>query len=599
MKRVFGYCAFIAALLMMSLPLCVHAQSIQNFISKISILPSGELQVMEEITYDFGSEQRHGIFRNISRTSQNGPLIQVQVVSVRDEHDISYRFTESQSDDTLQIKIGDPAQFVTGIKTYIISYRVENVIRAFDDHEELFWNVTGNEWDVPISSAETFITTPVDRNIELQMTCYTGAYGSKDQNCTYGNNDGIKQFSTTKALQSGEGLTIVLGMPVGTVTYTATGTPERAPTIPVWGRIILFLSTFISWGAVPLMIIAIIRRLAKRKPKPIIPWKLKNKPVVVQYDPPNGLLPIEVGTLIDRKVDLTDISSVIVHLAVRGYLKIKYLDEVIAYFPKRHDFELIKMKDGSDLIHSADVAVFNLLFKNRDSVRLSDLKKTAHKTQKFIKDVSEATENGIAEKGLFNPKQKKEHRQSLIAAMVAFCVILFVYMFITQGADIFSVIHAIFIVIIVGFFFIKLFSRSLSLLLRNKLTDTGTETLGKILGFMDFLKLTETDKLRLTQVPELRPELFEKFLPYAMVLGIEEKWAKQFEKIYTAIPGWYEDPNMVGFNTNAFALSLGTFGMSMNGSLGFSTSGYSSGFSGGGGGGFSGGGSGGGGGGSW
>lgn len=410
MRRNVLFGVLLAVFIIVILPVFAQAESIQNFITTINIEKSGSLQVTETIEYNFGSEQRHGIFRNISRASENGPLIQVRVVSVLDEYGTSYRFTESQSGNTLQIKIGDPAQFVTGIKTYIINYRVENVIRAFDDHEELYWNVTGNEWDVPISSAESFIVTPVDRNIELQMTCYTGAYGSKDQNCTYKNNDGVRYFGTTKALQSSEGLTIVLGMPVGTVDITATGTPvvSASESFFKWGVIALFLLLpVLCWGFIVFSIVMTIVKMAKRKPKPIIPRELKKKPIVVEYNPPEGLLPIEVGTIIDRRVDLTDISSVIVHLAVRGYLKIKHLDKIISFIPKRKDFELIKMKDGSDLTHPTDVAVYDLLFRRRDSVRLSDLEKTKYTTTEFIEETTKSTEKRLVEGGYFDEHKKR------------------------------------------------------------------------------------------------------------------------------------------------------------------------------------------------
>ena len=130
------------------------------------------------------------------------------------------------------------------------------------------------------------------------------------------------------------------------------------------------------------------------------------------------------------------------------------------------------------------------------------------------------------------------------------------------------------------------------------LTPQGLVVLGKILGFKEFLQLTEKDKLRLLDAPELQPETFEKFLPYAIALGVEDKWAQKFATIYNTIPGWYEDPTITIFNSNVLVNNLNLFNNTLNFAFNINAVGTNGGggFSGGGG---SGGGSGGGGGGSW
>jgi uncharacterized membrane protein len=129
------------------------------------------------------------------------------------------------------------------------------------------------------------------------------------------------------------------------------------------------------------------------------------------------------------------------------------------------------------------------------------------------------------------------------------------------------------------------------------LSQQGITTVGKILGFEAFLQLTEADKLKLLDAPDLQPEMFEKFLPYAMVLGVEKEWAKKFEGIYTTMPAWYEDPTVSTMNSYILAQNLGGFNGSFNKVWNIASA--PSGSSGFGGGGFSGGGFGGGGGGSW
>jgi uncharacterized membrane protein len=130
-------------------------------------------------------------------------------------------------------------------------------------------------------------------------------------------------------------------------------------------------------------------------------------------------------------------------------------------------------------------------------------------------------------------------------------------------------------------------------------TVKGTKTLEKILGFKEFLQVTEKERLKFHNPPKMVPEVFEKFLPYAMVLGVENKWADNFKNIYNQEPSWYEGYSNHTFSAVLLANSLHNFSSSSQSVFvsqpHSSASGGGSGFSGGG----SGGGFGGGGGGSW
>jgi uncharacterized membrane protein len=336
------------------------------------------------------------------------------------------------------------------------------------------------------------------------------------------------------------------------------------------------------------------RRAKTTKPKPVIPSELKGQPVVVEYNPPDNLPPIEIGALLDRRVDITDISSVIMDLAVRGYIKIRYTVQEIRFWPDKKDFELIKLKDGSDLVHPADKIIFKLLFSGRDSVKLSDLKEQKITFQTDIKKIQEDTEQHLDDEGYFDQAAEDKSKKVKTYLSVA-TIVLFAGIFISKIFS--SGFEFVFIVLFVGV--ITSFSVMVARL-AHKLTSQGISTLGKILGFREFLQLTEKDKLQLIDAPDLRPEMFEKFLPYAMVLGVEDRWAQKFEGIYNTIPNWYEDPTTTSFNSYVLARNLTIFSGSFNQVFSItspqSSTRSSSGF---GGGGFSGGGSGGGGGGSW
>ncbi|MGC8776054.1 MAG: DUF2207 domain-containing protein [Minisyncoccia bacterium] len=563
-----------------------EAEAINNFKANITIQKDGSVFVTENIIYNFGSNQKHGIFRDIPLTAVNGPQLNINVYGVNNEVGQPYQYTTSITNNVLRIKIGDPNVLVTGIKTYVISYQVYNAIRTFNDHDELYWNVTGNQWPVAIQNANASVVLPDASISNVRMDCFTGPQGSTQKNCTFNQSGSNVNYSTTQPLNVNEGLTIVLGFPLGYIDNTYMP-PQQTYSIPNTSTPninfgFLFFLIFI------LVIVIPITWLVKRtKPKPVIPSELRSQPVVVEYNPPDNLTPIEIGTLLDRRVDITDISSVIMDLAVRGYIKIRYTAQEIRFWSGKKDFELIKLKDGADLVHPADKIIFELLFSNRDSVKLSDLIEQKTTFQSDIKKIQKNIEQHLYNEGYFD--QASENKLKKLKTFVT-TVILFIGFFISK--IFLSGFEFIFIALFVG---IVIVLSVMMVKLSHKLTSKGISTLRKILGFREFLQLTEKDKLQLLNAPELQPEMFEKFLPYAMVLGVEDKWVQKFEGIYNAIPNWYEDPTMNRFNSYALTHNLKLFNSSFNQVFNITSPRSSSGF----GGGSSGGGSGGGGGGSW
>jgi uncharacterized membrane protein len=588
-----------------------ETEVINNFNASITILKDGSVFVVENIIYDFGSGQKHGIFRDIPLTAADGPQLSINIYGVSDEAGQPYQYTTSITNNILRIKIGDPDVLITGIKTYIISYRVYNAIRTFNDHDELYWNVTGNQWPVVIQNASASVFLPDSSISNVRMDCFTGLQGSTQKNCTFNRSGQDVNYSTTQLLNVNEGLTVVLGMPLGYIhnTYVLpqrtypTSTPKRNLLslffIAIFmGFILIILRAFMLQVLALLVALVAFAWRVKIKPKPVIPRELKDQPLVVEYNPPDNLTPIEIGTLLDRRVDITDISSVIMDLAVRGYLKIRYTVQEIPFWPDKKDFELIKLKDGLDLIHPADKIIFELLFKDRDSVKLSDLIEQKTTFQSYIKKIQEDTEQHLLDEGYFDQRTKdklekiKTHLPTTIFILfVTGAIISFIGSFIFQifPSEFINIFMALFVVAIIVLFVMMI-------KLTHKLTPRGISTLGKILGFREFLQLTEKDKLELLNAPELQPEMFEKFLPYAMVFGVESEWAQKFEGIYNTIPNWYEDPRTTSFNSYALARNLVLFDNSFNQVFNITSPRSRSGF---GGRGFSGGGSGGGGGGSW
>ena len=198
----------------------VTGERIEDFHSDIVIQKDGSINVTETIKYFFDFP-RHGIYRNIPFTKYDQGKrydVEFKFDKVKDENGKSYKASTSKSGEQWVLKIGDPNRTISGEHTYVISYEARGELGYFSDHDELYWNVTGNGWDVPIKKTTATITLPQSLTPEqIRLLCYTGTYGSTKQNCT-GSTDGTTTtFTTTLFLNSSEGLTFVQGFPKGIV----------------------------------------------------------------------------------------------------------------------------------------------------------------------------------------------------------------------------------------------------------------------------------------------------------------------------------------------------------------------------------------------
>ena len=166
-----------------------HDKEITEFIVDIVINEDSSIDVVERILMDFGDNQNHGIIRLIPFAyGENAEYRELEIVfiDVTDENGVPYKYAEYDEYYSHNLKIGDGDIYVTGQNWYYISYHVDNVINGFESHDELYWNVTGNEWDFPIKSVHASVVLPEGAKLANEyLTCYTGFYGSSSQNCDY------------------------------------------------------------------------------------------------------------------------------------------------------------------------------------------------------------------------------------------------------------------------------------------------------------------------------------------------------------------------------------------------------------------------------
>ncbi|MBU1177875.1 DUF2207 domain-containing protein [Patescibacteria group bacterium] len=544
----------------------LYTEKIQNFDVHIAVNEDSSINVTEKIVYDFAELQRHGIYRDIPyKYKARGGRFSVKLsdFKVVDEKDDGYAYTVSKQDDKKRIKIGDADRYVSGVHAYLISYKVQRALNYFGEHDELYWNATGLEWQVPINWSGATIKLPQEITPDkLQTACYTGVYGSTTSACQIEvKENGEVTFITDGQLRAYEGLTIVVGWPKGVVSQPAL--LQRT----IWFLqdnyyfflpFIVFAFSFAYWW------------IRGRDPK-------MQGAVVAEYEAPDGLSPAEIGTIVDGKVDNKDITAELIDLAIKGYLKIKQTGL------GKKDYRLIKLKEPDSLSSDYDKKLMEGLFGSGNEIEMKTLVNSFYKDMKIISNqiYTAVTSQGYYAKNPVRAKFGCLFIVGIIALFGSFWLggIMTNFFF---GASVF-----------ISGLIMMIFS-----MFMPKRTSKGTETLRRILGFKEFLNVTEKERLKFHNPPKMVPKMFEKLLPYAMALGVEGKWAKNFENIYKQQPDWYEGYQGGSFNSIYLTSALSTFSTnsaSVMVSQPSSSASGGSGFSGGG----SGGGGGGGGGGSW
>ena len=567
----------------------VQAEKIDSFNQEMIISPDGSLLVEETIVYDFGSLNKHGIYRDIPYIYNNKGFsykIKIDNKEVFDENNSPYNFSISRANGDIRIKIGNSSGTITGVHTYIIKYRVKKAISFFDNFDEVYWNVTGNNWPVAIKSLKSTLVLPgsVSQN-KLGASCYVGEIGSKNNcdNTEYNKDKYGKVKSVTfknKSLYIHEGLTVALSFPLGLI--------DR----PSKFRAILnfILDNYIL--GLPFIVFLILYYIWNEKGKD----PLGKKTIIARYSPPSDLSPMSLGTLIDERVDNKDFSSNIISLAVKGYLRIVKVDFEKIF--KKDEYALIGLQGTKKLSKNERTTLEKLFsFAGKSSTKnLEKLKKTEHiedkknvlflsdLKNKFYEDLDEIKNDvhkELTEKGYFatNPNTIRGVYVTIgtLGLFASFFLI-----------DFFGLLYGI--SSFLSFVLVLFFSRFMP-----KKTKKGVETMNHALGLKLYLEVAEKDRFDFHYAPEKNPKLFEKLLPYAIALGVEKKWAKQFENYLSDYnPSWYGTTAVDSFSFHDFSGNLSAFNSSANS---FSSSKPSS--AGSGGSGFSGGGFGGGGGGSW
>jgi uncharacterized protein (TIGR04222 family) len=569
--------AFAIALLIFStvLPAAARELKIKHFDEQIEVRKDGTIDVTEVIQVQFIGSWK-GLYRTIpvKYTTPQGFsfTLFLDPISITDDagHKLKY---DSESEGRYQkFKIYVPdADDAT--RTVIFHYQISDAIRFQKDYDELYWNVTGDEWDAPIDLVTARITLPSDAS-GVRAIAYTGAFGSNAQNAKAVISGDSITIETTEPLAFHEGLTAVIGFDKDLVA------PPSA--LSKLGRFLrsngpLVIPIFVFFGLLWWW------RTHGREPQ--------RNAISVQYDPPDQLTPGECGTLVDNDAGMRDITATLVDLAVKGYLTIEQTEEAHLLglsHTTNYIFHLKKPPAEWTAARPHEQEMLSALFDARATdVRLSDLQNHFYTHLPAIK---ERIFHALITDGYYFHRPdttKTTYLGTAIALAIATVV----------GASTLSSVlgfswltwftTGIISAVIVGIFGFLMSSR----------TTAGARALEKVLGFEEFLCRVERDQIARL---ETRPELFEKFLPYAMALHVEKKWVQAFAGIAIMPPQWYQAPYGSGFqplflvnNLNFMSSQVGSVMSSAprssgsSGGSGFGGGGFSGGgFGGGGGGGF-------------
>ncbi len=582
-KILFGFIFSVILLV----PSWAKAEEINSFDVTARIQENGSVQVSEKIEYDFGQEERHGIFRNIPYKYTNSLgnfTIGISKISVTDESGQKLNFTTSKGGSDVIIKIGDKNKTITGAHTYVIQYTIKKTINFFDDSDEFYWNVTGNGWEVPIDAASATVIFPKSVLAEeIGAACYAGAAGENTP-CAEQQIDTAAHFSQ-RNLAPWNGLTIAVSFPKGLVKEPSQWQKKLA----------IFLDNAIV--GLPLIVFIVM----------IFLWRKYGKDpsgqgvVVAQFDAPEGMTPAEVGLVVDERADNKDISAEIINLAVQGYIRINRIEKD-GVLSKKTDYEFEQLKPSKSLQADHQKTVMVALFgANEENIKpekvlLSSLRYSSQAYEE-IKKIDYLVTAALIKKGCF------KFSPGTVRGLYFFAGIVLVVLGSFLTGVFASPVLTIFSFLISGII-IMIFSRWMP-----ARTKKGVLAREHILGLKNYLTVAEAERIKFHNAPEKNPAVFEKLLPYAMVLGVEQAWAKQFESIYVTPPDWYHDSmggqfsalaltsNFSGFRSDLYHTLTSNRSSAANYTRAQSSASY--GGRGSSGGGFSGGGFGGGGGGSW
>jgi uncharacterized membrane protein YgcG len=630
--------------LLLAAPAAAQTEGIHSFDSRITVNSDGSMQVVETISVESaGVDMVHGIYRDFPTRYRdragNHYSVLFDIVRVRRDGNSEPYHTEELGNG-VRVYFGSSSyELPPGPHTYQFTYRTNRQLGFFRDHDELYWNVTGNAWKFPMDAATATVLLPPNvRNLVTGVGGYTGYQGEKGQAYTARRDEDSNPTFRAENLAPGQGLTIVVTWPKGLIAEP-TAEQKRAWFIAenkslifgVAGWIVVLLYYVMIWGMVG------------RDPA--------RGTIVPLYEPPDNMSPAAMRFLERMGFDEKAFTAAIMGLAAKGYLTIEQ-DESRTY-------KLARRKTASENNLSADEnSLARILFEDGSPLILKN------KNHELLSRARKAVENNLhatLETTSFRTNARYLWPGIVMSILTIAAVVLMtggsrtpvalfmsvwltgwsfgVYMLVSSVVRAWKSVRTEGVLGVGQAGFLTLFSIpfligecvglglmiwacgvaaagiiagaiGLNVLFHHLLkapTLAGRALMDRVEGFKMFLTAVDADRLQTIARPDKTAQLFERFLPYAFALGVEHAWAQQFSQVLAQAasaggsggtsysPSWYSGAALASFSATDFTSS---FSSSFSSAISSSSAAPGS-SSGSGGGGSSGGGGGGGGGGGW
>ena len=389
-------------ILLLAVPLHAKSWRIADYQDTIGINQDGRAVVRERITLVFIGEW-HGIHRTIPldypgpRGTNYRLFVDVRSITDGSGARLKYESHASNGDRDLKIYLPDA---VDTTKTVQIDYAVRNGIRFFDNYDEFYWNVTGNDWTVPIDHAGAFVNFPDNASGSLRAQAFTGAYGSTGHEATSEVKGADTVFETSNPLPMRGGLTIDVYIPKGIL--------KEPSALTRFGWFI---------GSNPILLLPLVTFAVM-----FAFWWYKGRDpdsgqsVAPMYEPPKEISPAEAGTLIDDTIHPRDITCTIVDLAVRGYVKIEEtVDQGLIFHHKDYTFHMLKSGEAWQDLAPHERVLLGNVFASGKTVRLSSLKNHFYTAIPVIRhDIF----SQLRSKGMYLLDPESANGYSIVAAVV-------------------------------------------------------------------------------------------------------------------------------------------------------------------------------------
>jgi len=563
-------------------------ERILDFSSAVVVQPDGALDVEEKILVRAENVAiNHGIFRDFPTRYRGraGSRVRVafKLIETRRDGLPEPSATEAISNG-LRIRIGSADTTIPpGEHLYAVHYRTDRQIGRFADYDELYWNVTGNGWDFPIDQASVRITLPGPAKFG-QRAVYTGPQGSTD---SYGRvveeRPGEIAFQTTAPLGPHEGFTVAVAWPKGVIAAETSGDrarnwladngPTMVGTLALLGLLGYYFYAWKRVGRGPLA-----------------------GTVVPIFSPPDDLTPAAMRYVWKMKADNRSFAAALVDMGVRGHIKLVEKDGGWL----SSDTTTIERTPATDSLPAGEQALSSALFAGDDAIEMD--KKNHGRFSAALNGLSEQLKEAY-EGRLF----LRNWSWSLIglALFVAAMGLTALTLLLAEGTIDPAVIGGNVLPLLLPLLALPFVVSAFAWMAAP--TKEGRGVLDRIAGFRQYLSIAERNRLDRMTAPADTLDRFERFLPYAIALGVETQWAKRFQSQLAAAAAaaqqggaaqgfaWYSGSSNPWDNPGGFARDMGS---SLSSAISSASAAPGS-SSGSGGGGSSGGGGGGGGGGGW